>query len=158
MSKYRIKLDRDRCIVCHSCEVLCKVKNETPAGISLNQIIAEPQVSEEGYPRLKIKYQPCLHCKKPECVPACPTGALYIREPDGLVLVNEDLCDGCMECHDACPWNVPRFNEHTGKMMKCDFCVDRIDSGLKPACVTACTTHALDFVLAKKKSAAKKAA
>jgi Fe-S-cluster-containing dehydrogenase component len=62
-----------------------------------------------------------------------------------------------MECLEACPWSVPRFNEHTGKMIKCDFCVDRIDNGLEPACVTACTTHALKFALTKKKSAKKAA-
>jgi len=157
MSKYRIKMNAKRCINCHSCEVLCKVKNNTPQGLSLNLVIAEPVVSEEGFPRLGLKYQPCFHCKKPECVPACPEGALYMRELDGIVLVREELCNGCMECLHACPWHVPVYHSQTEKMIKCDFCVDRIDEGLEPACVTGCTTHALKFVLARGKNAEKAA-
>ncbi len=157
MSKYRIKMDAKRCINCHSCEVLCKVKNSTPKGSSLNRIISQFEVSEEGLPRLRLKYQPCFHCKKPECVPACPEDALYIRDKDGIVLLREELCDGCLECLHACPWHVPVYNAQTGRMIKCDFCVDRIDSDLDPACVTGCTTHALKFVLTREKKPEKTA-
>jgi len=79
------------------------------------------------------------------CVPACPNEALYKRE-DGLVLIHMDKCDGCQSCIEACPWDVPVYNEATGKIMKCDFCVDRVDAGGIPACVTGCTANALEFV------------
>ncbi len=153
MSKYRIKLIKDRCISCHSCEVHCKVKNDVPRGIQLNRIISNgPVTDKKGKLTYELKYQPCLHCKKPECVPACPTGAMTIREDDGLVFVRTELCDGCKSCIEACPWSVPVFNESTGKIMKCDLCVDRIDMGLDPACVTGCTAHALEFVRMKDKN------
>ncbi len=146
MAIYRIKFDKKRCIVCDACLVHCKVKNKVPVGLSLNRLIAEgPIADEDGNPSAKIKYQTCRHCKKPECVPACPTGAMHMRE-DGLVLVNMDLCDGCQSCIEACPWHVPVFNEATGKIMKCDYCVDRVDAGGTPACVTGCTGSALTFV------------
>ncbi|HHB76267.1 MAG TPA: 4Fe-4S ferredoxin, partial [Desulfobulbus sp.] len=45
-----------------------------------------------------------------------------------------------------CPWGVPQLNQEKNKMVKCDFCVDRVDNGLKPVCVTKCTTQALRFV------------
>lgn len=146
MAIYRIKFDKTRCIACDACLIHCKVKNKVPTGLSLNRLMAEgPVAGKDGKPTAKLKYQPCLHCKKPECVPACPTGAMYQRE-DGLVLVNLDLCDGCQSCIAACPWDVPVFNALTGKIMKCDYCVDRVDAGGTPACVTGCTASALSFV------------
>ncbi|CCH50143.1 4Fe-4S dicluster domain-containing protein [Pseudodesulfovibrio piezophilus] len=146
MAIYKIKFDKTRCIACDACLVHCKVKNKVPAGISLNRLTAEgPLADKDGKPTAKLKYQPCLHCKKPGCVPACPTGAMYQRE-DGLVLVDLDKCDGCQSCIDGCPWQVPVYNEMTGKIMKCDYCVDRVDAGGIPACVTGCTANALSFV------------
>ncbi len=147
MSKYKIKLNKDRCISCHACEVHCKVKNNVPQGIQLNKIIISgPSVDKNGKLTYTMKYQPCFHCKKPECVAACPTGAMSIRDADGLVYVRETLCDGCKSCMEACPWGVPQFNVLTGKILKCDYCMDRIDNGLNPACVAGCTAHALSFV------------
>lgn len=147
MSVYKIKLNKARCIGCHACVVHCKVKNRVPVGISLNRFTAEgPLRDKKGRPVMEFKYQPCLHCKKPECLSVCPTGAIVMREPDGLVLLREDLCDGCKACIEACPWHVPVFDELTGKARKCDYCRDRIDAGLDPACVVGCTAKALSFV------------
>ncbi len=147
MSLYKIKLNKERCILCHACEIHCQVQNRMPPSLRLNSITAQgPEADDEGRPRMKPKYQPCLHCKKPECVAACPTGALYIRESDALVLLKEELCDGCQACVSACPWSVPRMHPATGKMIKCDLCMERIDRGLDPACVAGCTGHALTFV------------
>lgn len=147
MAIYRIKFDKKRCIACDACLVHCKVKNKVPIGIALNRMTAVgPIPDKNGMPSAKLKYQTCLHCKKPECVPACPTGAMYKREEDGMVLVDMAKCDGCQACIEACPWTVPVFNEATGKIMKCDYCIDRVEAGLDPACVTGCTAKALSFV------------
>jgi Fe-S-cluster-containing dehydrogenase component len=67
---------------------------------------------------------------------------------DGIVRVIRDLCVGCRACIDACPWKVPQWDETRGKVVKCDSCEDRVAEGLQPACVAACTTHALSFSLA----------
>ncbi|MGC9022314.1 MAG: 4Fe-4S dicluster domain-containing protein, partial [Dissulfurimicrobium sp.] len=76
------------------------------------------------------------------------TGAMQKRS-DGIVFVDQEKCIGCMACAGACPWGVPQFNPATGKAIKCDYCMDRVDQGLRPACVAKCTTHALKFVALK---------
>jgi Fe-S-cluster-containing dehydrogenase component len=67
------------------------------------------------------------------------------RGQDGIVFIDSNLCVGCKTCISACPWGAPQWNRDTGKVVKCDYCMDRVDDGNKPACVTACTTHCLDF-------------
>jgi len=67
------------------------------------------------------------------------------RPEDGIVFVDESLCVGCKSCISACPWGTPQWNTDTGKVAKCDYCMDRIDQGLKPACVTKCITQCLHF-------------
>jgi Fe-S-cluster-containing dehydrogenase component len=67
------------------------------------------------------------------------------REKDGIVFVENSLCVGCKSCMSACPWGTPQWNAETRKVVKCDFCKDRVDAGLKPACATICTTHCLHF-------------
>jgi len=93
---------------------------------------------------------PCFHCENPWCVAACPTGAMQRREKDGIVFVDHKLCVGCKTCISACPWGAPQWNPELGKVVKCDYCMDRIDQGLKPACVTVCTTHCLSFNVTEK--------
>jgi len=88
---------------------------------------------------------PCFHCENAWCEAACPTGAMKKRSKDGIVYVDSALCVGCKSCISACPWGAPQWNPETGKAVKCDYCADRIDAGLKPACVTICTTHCLHF-------------
>jgi Fe-S-cluster-containing dehydrogenase component len=67
------------------------------------------------------------------------------RARDGIVFVESDLCVGCKACITACPWGTPQWNPQTGKAVKCDYCMDRVDQGLEPACVTKCVTKCLHF-------------
>ena len=43
-----------------------------------------------------MMYLPRLgeHCLNPACVAACPSGAIYKREEDGIVLIDQDKCRG----------------------------------------------------------------
>jgi len=147
MSLYRIALNPNRCIGCKSCLVHCNVKNNLPPGISLNRIKAlGPFSGPDGSPRMEFVYQNCLQCDEPFCVKVCPSGALTKRAEDGLISLDMETCIGCHRCEKACPWDVPVFLEGTGKTTKCDFCLDRLERGLDPACVTGCTSKALTFV------------
>ena len=93
-------------------------------------------------------FMPCFHCAEPWCVPVCPTGAMRKRPKDGIVYVEQSLCVGCKSCITACPWGAPQWQPQIGKVVKCDYCMDRVDQGLKPACVTKCVTHCLHFGVA----------
>ncbi len=145
MSKYYVNQDTKRCIGCFSCEAHCKVKNNLPIGPRLNQIIPVGPKLVNNLPRMAYIFMPCFHCEDPWCVSACPTGAMQRRPKDGIVFVDHDLCVGCKTCISACPWGAPQWNPDTGKVVKCDYCMDRVDKGLEPACVAKCVTKCLHF-------------
>ena len=150
MSKYYLFQDTKKCIGCHSCEIQCKSNKSLPIGPKLCQIIEVGPKFVAGLPRASYIFMLCFHCQNPWCVEACPTGAIQQRAKDGIVFVDYDLCVGCKTCISACPWGAPQWNPETGKVVKCDYCMDRIDAGLKPACVTICTTHCLNFDVTEK--------
>ncbi len=80
----------------------------------------------------------CNHCANPACVAACPSGALYKRGEDGVVLVNQDVCRGWRACVVACPYKKVYYNWKTGKSEKCILCFPRLETGQPPACFHSC--------------------
>ncbi len=87
-----------------------------------------------------ILYLPriCNHCANPACVAACPSGAAYKREEDGVVLIDQHRCRAWRYCITACPYKKPYLNWRTAKMEKCLLCYPRIEVGKPPACFHAC--------------------
>ncbi len=148
--------DQERCIGCHSCEIQCKSNKSLPVGPRLCQIVHVGPKMIDGKPRAAYVFMNCHHCDTPWCVNACPTGAMRKREKDGIVYIVQADCVGCKSCISACPWGAPQWNPETRKVEKCDFCMDRIDSGLKPACVTICLTQCLTFDRAEQISSGKR--
>ncbi len=148
MSKYYLFQDVKKCIGCRSCEVICKSHKDLPVGPRLCEIVAVGPSFIGNLPRAAYTFMPCFHCEDPWCVAACPTGAMQKRPEDGIVFVDHSICVGCKTCMSACPWGAPQWSEAMGKVVKCDYCMDRVDQGLKPACVTVCTTHCLHFGIA----------
>lgn len=145
MSKYIVTQDVEQCIGCRACEVHCKSKNKSGEGSFFCKMIEVGPKMENNLPVLEFVYMSCFHCEKPWCVEACPTGAMQRRDQDGIVFVEEELCIGCEACVTACPWGVPQYDDSSGKVGKCNLCMDRIDEGLEPACVTKCTVGCLKF-------------
>ncbi|HWF41982.1 MAG TPA: nitrate reductase subunit beta, partial [Acidothermaceae bacterium] len=80
----------------------------------------------------------CEHCLNPSCVASCPSGAMYKREEDGIVLVDQDRCRGWRFCVSGCPYKKVYFNHRTGKAEKCTFCFPRIESGQPTICSETC--------------------
>ncbi len=80
----------------------------------------------------------CNHCLNPACVASCPSGAIYKREEDGIVLIDQDRCRGWRMCVTACPYKKVYYNWESGKSEKCILCFPRIESGMPPACAESC--------------------
>src|SRR5699024_1222809 len=80
----------------------------------------------------------CEHCLNPSCAAACPSGAIYKREEDGIVLVDQDKCRGWRMCVTGCPYKKVYFNHRTGKAEKCTFCYPRVEVGLPTVCAETC--------------------
>jgi nitrate reductase / nitrite oxidoreductase, beta subunit len=80
----------------------------------------------------------CEHCLNPSCVASCPSGAIYKREEDGIVLVDQDHCRGWRFCVSGCPYKKVYFNHRTGKAEKCTLCFPRIEAGLPTICSETC--------------------
>jgi len=75
----------------------------------------------------------------------CPAMAYTRDEKTGAIIHHAEACIGCKYCTWACPYDAPKFNAETRIVEKCNFCVDRITEGKKPACTVACPVGALDF-------------
>jgi tetrathionate reductase subunit B len=175
--RWAMVMDLRRCIGCRACTVACKAENN----VSLGRYRAVIQEKTMGtFPNTRKAFLPlmCNHCegnaedKVPPCVKACPEypgkrltyktadgkkiryrgGATYKR-PDGLILIDAELCIGCGKCIDACPYGVRSFDPFVkaGKEPekqaadKCDMCVHRLDNGLEPSCVNTCQGRARIF-------------
>jgi nitrate reductase beta subunit len=80
----------------------------------------------------------CEHCLNPACVAACPSGAVYKREEDGIVLIDQDKCRGWRMCVSACPYKKIYYNYVSGKSEKCIFCYPRIEAGQPTVCSETC--------------------
>jgi nitrate reductase beta subunit len=80
----------------------------------------------------------CEHCLNPTCVAACPSSAIYKREEDGIVLIDQEKCRGWRMCVSACPYKKIYYNWSSGKSEKCIFCYPRIEEGQPTVCSETC--------------------
>lgn len=140
------------CSGCSTCQVACKDKNDLKVGQRWRRVteVSGGSYSFQGttlHANVSAYFISigCNHCVNPKCVKNCPTGALYKREEDGLVLHDQDKCIGCRYCTWSCPYGAPQYNPDLGKVGKCNACVDLLKEGEKPACVAACPLRAIDF-------------
>ena len=69
----------------------------------------------------------CNHCTYPACLAACPRKAIYKREEDGVVLIDQERCRGYRKCVEACPYKKAMYNGQTKISEKCIACYPRLE-------------------------------
>jgi Fe-S-cluster-containing dehydrogenase component len=152
-----VLVDVSKCIGCRSCEAACAKANGLPdPDWSDDMSYAKPREATDrqltvvnrhltSKGEVYVKTQ-CMHCLEPACVAGCLTRALD-RKPNGAVVWDGDKCMGCRFCMVSCPFDVPRFEygSTNPKIQKCRLCMERLQAGEQPACVTECGGGALTF-------------
>jgi len=134
-------IDHSRCIGCHACSTACKSENQVPLAVNRTYV----KYADVGvFPNVRRAFQVtrCNQCADPPCTHACPTAAMYQR-PDGIVDFDKSVCIGCKACIAACPYDAIFINPEDHSAEKCNFCAQRIDIGLEPACVVVCPVEAI---------------
>lgn len=177
--RWGMLINLSMCANCYACVAKCKQEHFLPVGVLWGKILISetskyPASTKQAYPVL------CNHCEEAPCVDACPTGATQRRD-DGIVWIDADKCVGCRYCLIACPYQArtyyskrkeyypgqgftefeklgERLYPHqTGTVLKCNFCMERVDAGIKrglkpgvdreatPVCVITCPAKARYF-------------
>lgn len=168
--RYAMAIDLRRCVGCRGCTVACKSEFQVPLGKWQSCV----QQKDSGtYPQTRRHFLPllCNHCANSPCVEICPVdpveriyespegesisfeGKATYQRPDGVVLVDEDICVGCGACIVECPYGARFFHPLkkaggdpvNNSIGKCTYCAHRIDKGVVPSCVNTCLGKARIF-------------
>jgi len=143
---------------CNDCVTACNKENGLSGGTKStdSQWIRKIEIKDISSGREVSLPMMCQHCEHPPCVDVCPTNA-SMKRADGIVLVDKHRCIGCRYCMMACPYKARSFVHEPltdqnpdvprgrGTVESCTLCVHRIDQGMQPACVEACTNKVILF-------------
>jgi Fe-S-cluster-containing dehydrogenase component len=135
MEKISLLFSRKNCMGCHACEVACKQEHGLGVGPRLVRVL-------EKSPDYVPIY--CHHCAKAPCRDVCPVEAIA-RNEQGIVLIDNDLCIGCRECLEACPFGAMQFDDRLEVAVKCDLCLHRLAENKQPACISVCPTACISL-------------
>ena len=168
MTHWGMVIDLRKCIGCETCKRVCSDMNFG----HWRRVVDVKTKGEKVFITMG-----CMHCVSPSCLKVCPTGATKHRS-DGIVTIDQKLCVGCGACILACPYGARKITfedkisydknevkenpgsqnyDRIGICSKCDFCLSRLDEGLKkglkpgqdfeatPMCVQYCIAEAMHF-------------
>lgn len=143
MPNYGFAIDLRKCIGCHACTIACKAEHQIPVGSHRCWV---KTVEKGTFPDTRRFFFPvlCNQCEDAPCVRICPTRALFKRR-DGIVDLNSASCIGCRACMEACPYDQLFIDPNTRTAEKCNFCANRVENKLLPACVSVCPTECRIF-------------
>ncbi len=162
-----IFVDTSRCTACRGCQVACKEWKGFPAVPTRQRGSHQnpPDLTHFNYKlvrfnehkidgRVQWLFFPdqCRHCVQPPCKDVADVyvkDAIMKDETTGIVYCTEAskklTIDQCKEIAEGCPYNIPRRNNDTGMLTKCDMCIDRVQAGMQPSCVKTCCTGTMNF-------------
>jgi carbon-monoxide dehydrogenase iron sulfur subunit len=147
-----VAIDLALCSGCKCCMAICSLShtgesNPEVAGLQVLGFLREGNI---------VEATTCLQCYKPECLYACPEGAIYVDDTTGARVIALEKCTGCQLCIEACPVKIKSPAHHYGDNLspirydpdkrvcfKCDLC------GGVPQCVKICPMNALRLVTRK---------
>jgi len=140
---YGFVIDLKKCIGCHACTIACKSEHDIPVGANRCWV---KTVEKGTFPDTSRFFLPvlCNQCEDAPCMKICPTNALFKRR-DGIVDLNGAACIGCRACMVACPYDQLFIDPNTRTAEKCNFCANRVENQLQPACVSVCPTECRIF-------------
>src|SRR5437867_2968613 len=143
MANYGFAIDLRKCIGCHACTIACKAEHQIPVGVNRCWV---KTVEQGTFPATRRFFFPvlCNQCDEAPCARICPTNALFKRS-DGIVDLHNDACIGCRACMVACPYDQLFIDPNTHTAEKCNFCANRVENELLPACVSVCPTECRIF-------------
>ncbi len=162
-------IDTSRCTACRGCQVACKEWQGFPANkttqLGWGSHQNPPDLNAYNYKVVRFSEymiddrviwnffpDQCSLCIEPPCKIAADAhvkNAVVIDRDTGAVIFTERTKeiseDGYFQMKEYCPYNIPRRNENTGAIKKCDMCLERIEAGHLPICVKTCPTGAMQF-------------
>ncbi len=158
-------IDTTRCTACRGCQIACKNWNQNKASETKNtgnhqnppdldantfKLVRFSEVETDGKVAWYFFADQCRHCLIPPCkdtVEAHVADAVIQDEATGAVVYKEETKKVAAQFEDirsSCPYDIPR-KAADGRLVKCTMCIDRVSSGLQPACVKICPTGAMNF-------------
>ena len=157
-------VDLTRCTACRGCQVACKQWKKLPAEATVNwgshqnpkdlsfntlRLVRFEEVMNDGKVDWLFFPEQCRHCTEPPCLGQAELDderAVIQDEATGAVIFTEYTKNVDAEgVREACPYDIPRKDPVSGRLSKCDMCIDRIQNGMKPSCVLSCPTGAMTF-------------
>ena len=133
--RLEIRVDTPACSGCRLCEMVCSLYHEGVVNLEKARIRISDNYAESLYePHI------CQLCEPPDCVATCLEGALTQAPETGVIVVDNELCTGCIACVGACPYDAIRWSEELERLFVCDRC------GGQSLCIQFCTSGALNLV------------
>lgn len=133
-----VTVDPDKCVGCRICEYVCSLQKENVFNPTRSRIRVI-----RIYPHTNASLT-CRLCEDAPCVVACPRKALTQSEETGIILIDDDLCNGCGWCFEACDFGAITLDPEKKVVRICNLCEDREDGG-GPSCVEWCPEEALEL-------------
>ena len=116
MPKRLAVMDVERCVGCQACMFAC-ARRLGEGGLATSCI----GIHSAGGIRKGFVVVVCRACADPPCARVCPTDALHVREGGGVRLKAE-LCIGCHNCAEVCPFQAVFWNVEEDKPQICVYC------------------------------------
>ncbi|MGB9135639.1 MAG: 4Fe-4S dicluster domain-containing protein, partial [Candidatus Bathyarchaeia archaeon] len=129
-----LSVNPEKCVGCSICEFACSLEKENV----LNPLKSRIRIIR-GPPFIQLATT-CRQCEDTPCIRACPKEAFYQSKETGAILVDDEKCDGCKWCLEACEYGAVTYDQDANTVKVCDLCEG------KPKCKEMCPEEAIDFV------------